>query len=161
MTKLELLIAALDEGHRELVIALEGLPDGDVWRRPHANLLSVGEIVGHVAYWEGVRLASAPDEGSTISSPLVDRAFRYYTGQVGAPVVLDLDSATLTAEILRVHAEARAALVALNPELGDPFPGPFQSTWRDCLQYMAFHVAYHTGQIYSARHIFGHETEDN
>ena len=161
MTDLELLISALDEGHRELVIALEGLPDEDVWRRPHENLLSVGEVVGHVAYWEGVRLASAPDEGSTIASPLVDRAFRYYTGQLGHSVALDLSSAQLIAEIQRVHAEARASLVATNPQLNDPFPGPFQSTWKDCLQYMAFHVAYHTGQIYSARHMFGHVTEDN
>ncbi len=161
MTTLELLISALDEGHRELVIALDGLPDEDVWQRPHDSLLSVGEIVGHVAYWEAVRLASAPNEGSNIKSPVVDRAFRYYTGQIGQPVALSLNSAELTAEIQRVHAEARASLVAANPKLDDPFPGPFQSTWRDCLQYMAFHVAYHTGQVYSARHIFGHKTEDN
>jgi len=24
-----------------------------------------------------------------------------------------------------------------------------------------FHVAYHTGQAYSVRHLLGHETEDN
>ena len=102
-----------------------------------------------------------PDEGSSIVSPLVSRDFRYYTGQVEQPVELDLGAEALAAEISRVHAEARAALIATNPSLEDPFPGPFQSSWADCLKYMIFHVSYHTGQIYSARHIFGHVTEDN
>lgn len=161
MTKLELLISVLDEGHRELVIALGGLADQDVWTRPNPNLLSIGELVGHVAYWEAVRLASAPNDGSTIESPLINRGFRYYTGQIGQPVVLNVTAEELTREVVRVHSEARAALLALNPDLEDPFPGPYQSTWRDCLQYMGFHVAYHTGQVYSARHILGHTTEDN
>ena len=34
-------------------------------------------------------------------------------------------------------------------------------TWASYLRYRAFHAAYHAGQAYSVRHIFGHKTTDN
>jgi uncharacterized damage-inducible protein DinB len=157
MTTLELLVQGLDEGHRELNIALGGLPDEDLWRRPHPNLLSVGEIVGHVAYWEANRTIG----DGQVQSPLLDEAFQYYTTQQSQPFTLEMGTKELSAELARIHAIGKASLIALNPNLDDPFPGQFQATWGDCLQYMVFHVAYHTGQIYSVRHMFGHATEDN
>jgi uncharacterized damage-inducible protein DinB len=62
------------------------------------------------------------------------------------------------AEVLRVHDLAKSFVV--DKKIADPYPGQWQ-TWGNLLQYQAFHVAYHTGQAYSARHLLGHETEDN
>lgn len=161
MSQLDLLLSALDEGYRELAIALDELPDEDVWRRPHANLLSVGEIVGHIAYGEATWLLLAGSGEPSVSSSFIDQRFRYYLRQLAEPVSLELGAEALAAEISRVHAEIRQSVLALQPKLEDPFPGESAMSWEDRIKYMIFHVASHTGQIYSARHIFGHKTEDN
>jgi hypothetical protein len=161
MSQLNLLISALDEGHRELAIALDGLSDADVWQRPYPNLLSVGEIVGHVAYGEATWLLPARVGGATVSSVFIDQKFRYYLRQIAQPVTLDMGAKAVAAEISRVHEEIRASILVLDPKLEDSFPGDTTISWGDRIKYMIFHVGYHTGQIYSVRHIFGHKTEDN
>ncbi|MEA2552859.1 MAG: hypothetical protein QOJ65_1035, partial [Fimbriimonadaceae bacterium] len=52
MAKLDQLIKAWDEGQWEFSLAFEGLADEDVWRRPHPQLLSIGELAGHIAFWD-------------------------------------------------------------------------------------------------------------
>lgn len=154
------LIEAWDESHRELVIALGGLPDGDLWKRAHPRLLSVGELAGHIAYWEAVQtmggdpldLAQLP-----IQSPLLNEGFRYYTTSVGRPLSLGLGSQEVLQEVKRIHAAAKAAIDGK----GKDDPHPKWGTWGNLVQYQVFHVAYHTGQVYSVRHLLGHETEDN
>ncbi len=167
MASLELMIAAWEEGHREFSIALEGLADDAVWLRPHPNLLSLGELAGHVAYYEAVMITgpgpdNQPDlDRVPIKSPLVDKAFAYYTDTLGKPVVLGLGAAELVAEFGRVHAEAKVALLRFERDSDDPIPGYAKATWGGNLQYLVFHVAYHAGQAYSVRHLLGHETPDN
>lgn len=163
MSSLQPLLDALDEGHREFKIALEGLSDADLWLRPHPRLWSVGELAGHVAYglalWvfgDGTyrtELANLP-----IQSPLLDPRFAYYALGPETPTKLDLGVTEVLAEVERVHRLAEAALKG--KEMSDAYPGQW-GTWGALVQYEAFHVAYHTGQIYSARHLMGHETEDN
>ncbi len=89
MSTLSTLFPAWDEGHRELAIALNGTPDGDLWTRPNPRLLSVGELAGHVAFWEAVRaegMGNKPDVAQLrIKSPLVDPGFHYYTHLVDKP----------------------------------------------------------------------------
>lgn len=165
MSELDLLVKALDEGHWELSEAFDGLPDEDVWRRPHPRLLSIGEIAGHITYWKALKLIGQepkPDLADLpIKSPLVDEAFRYYTVNVKEPKKLELGAKEVFDEATRVHNEAKAALMQLKPDLEDKVQGFQQSTWGQILQYQVFHVAYHTGQIYSVRHLLGHETKDN
>lgn len=163
MSTLAPLIAAWDEAHRELAIALDGLPDEAVWKRAHPRLLSVGEIAGHVAYWQAVWTlgegSDRPDlERLSVQSPLLDHAFRYYTTNVERPLQADLTAATLRSEVTRIHEAAKAAVGERG--FDDPAPQPWR-TWGNLIQYQGFHVAYHTGQIYSVRHLLGHETEDN
>lgn len=162
MSDLGPLIAAWDEAHREMGIALENIPAEDVWKRAHPRLLSVGEIVGHVAFWQAVSTLGGgspePDPSALpIQSPLISQAFRYYTQNVDQPVHLALDGQQLAQELAKIHAAAKRALATTNLE--DPHPN--WGTWGGLLQYQVFHVAYHTGQVYSVRHILGHETEDN
>ncbi|MBV6459789.1 MAG: hypothetical protein HONBIEJF_02942 [Fimbriimonadaceae bacterium] len=166
MLHLEHLVRAWDEAHRELAIAMGGLSDSDLWLRAHPRLLSVGELAGHIAFGEAA-LATKPSSGDVgrenipIQSPLVDRAFSYYTAIVNAPVRLELTTADVLRELTTVHGEAKSIVENLNPESHMLANGSDKATWGMVLQYMGFHVAYHTGQIYSVREVFGHETEDN
>ena len=155
MSSIQPLLNAWDEGHRELGIALEGISTEDLWKRAHPRLLSVGELAGHVAYWQAEWTQTHDASGP---SPLLNPGFRYYTSSVGEPTVLDMDASTLFAEVMRVHEIARATAAA--NEIESQCPGQW-GTWGVLVTYQGFHVAYHTGQIYSVRHLFGHETEDN
>lgn len=163
MSTLAPLIEAWDEGHREFAIALGEISTEDLWKRAHPRLLSVGELAGHVAYWQAVWVLGEGDprpdlERLPVRSPLLDHAFRYYTGSVDSPVRLDLDANRLLEEVMRVHEAAKAAVAVKGKD--DPYPGQWR-TWGAVVQYQVFHVAYHTGQAYSVRHLMGHETEDN
>lgn len=162
-TSLAPLLDAWNEAHRELNIALDGTPDADLWVRPHPKLLSVGELVGHVAYWQAVWLLgggnSSPDLSAlSVQSPLVQPAFRYYTGSVETPVQLEMSATELVSEVTRVHDAVLAEVRDF--DIDTPCPGQW-GTWGNIVQYQAFHVAYHTGQVYSVRHLLGHTPEDN
>jgi hypothetical protein len=156
MAKLDLLIAALDTAHWELGEALKGLPDADVWKRAHPRLLSVGELATHIAYWEDVGAT-----GGTSDSPFLKENARYFTSAIETPLMLDMGAEALYREVERVHEAVKAALVALQPDGEDVNPHREGWTWRQSVEYMAFHVAYHAGQVYSVRHLLGHETVDN
>src|SRR5690349_21614844 len=134
---METYLSVLEEGYYEVKSAFEGLADEHVWKRPAPGLLSVGELAGHIAYWEAVRLAGggADLEGHTASdltkckvrSPLIDHRFRYYTTTVEAPAPSD-EHLSMTAEqvcreLLRVHTEAVAHFKAQNPDLESTPPG--------------------------------------
>lgn len=163
MSTLSSLIDAWDEGHREFAIAMEGLSDEDLWKRAHPKLLSVGELAGHVAYWQGVWILGEGNDKAEIDklpiqSPLLNPAFRYYTSSVGEAFQLDLTAQQVLDELMHVHKAAKAHVFEKDKD--DPVSSQW-GTWGNIVQYQAFHVAYHTGQVYSVRHLMGHETEDN
>jgi hypothetical protein len=167
----EAYLRVLELGYYEVTFAFEGLADEDVWKRPAPGLLSVGELAGHIAYWEAVKLAGGeggepPDLAKCrVSSPLVDHRFGYYPTTIATPPSEQHRAMTaqqVCQELLRVHEEAVAHFKALNPDLDSGAPGwPPNYTYGEFLRYAAFHVAYHTGQMYSARHLLGEETPDN
>ena len=168
----EAYLEVLDLGYFEVTEAFKGLADVNVWKRPAAGLLSVGELAGHIAYWEAVRLASDGGEKAEsdltqcrVSSPLIDRRFGYYPTTIATPPSeqhLAMKAEQVCRELLRVHAEAVADFKARNPDLESTAPGwPPNFTYGEYLKYAAFHVGYHTGQMYSARHLLGEETPDN
>lgn len=168
---LETYLRLLDDGYFEIGEAFKGLADENVWKRPAAGLLSIGELAGHVAYGEMVHLASGGEDAESdpaqrkLSSPLLDTRFRYYpTTMETQPSEehLAMTAEQVYAELRRVHEESVAAFKELNPDLDSSPPGhPPNSTYRYWLGYMVFHLAYHTGQIYSVRHLLGEETPDN
>lgn len=157
MANLDLLLKALDTAQWEMSEAFKGLPDADVWRRPDPRLLSVGELAAHVAYWEA---HSFFGEGK-IDSPLTLPAARYYTSNSVEPFELPLGAEETLREVQRIHALCKAAFVADPHDSEEPNPNRGTWTWGSTLEYQAFHVAYHTGQMYSVRHLLGHQTVDN
>lgn len=163
----ETYLKLLDQGYYEVKFAFEGLADENVWKRPAPGLLSVGELAGHCAYWEAVRLAGEGDDLTKcrITSPLVAARFRYYPTTVttaDSEPALELTAEQVSSELLRVHEEAIAHFKALNPDPGAHIPGcPTGFTYREYLEYASFHLAYHTGQMFSVRHLLGEETPDN
>lgn len=163
MATIESLIGAWDLGYFELGEAFKEMPDADLWKRPHEKLLSVGEIAGHISYWEGNRMAKA----AMTESPLSHDGFRYYTSQVGEPVALEMGVEALHKEMTRIHEAAKEAV--LTHKDADPasqmpegmLPMLGGAAWANTPGYMVFHIAYHTRQIYSARHLLGHEPVNN
>ena len=83
----EACLKALEQGYYEVTFAFEGLADENVWKRPAAGLLSVGELAGHIAYGEALRLAgdSEAPETCRVISPLIDPRFQYYPTTIATP----------------------------------------------------------------------------
>src|ERR1043166_5145656 len=118
---LEAYLKLLDQGFFEVKFAFEGLADEKVWKRPAEGLLSVGELAGHIAYWEAVRLAGEGEDLSKckISSPLIDRHFRYHPSTLASELPDEARAMTceqVLSELLRVHKESIANFKALNPD---------------------------------------------
>lgn len=169
---LETYLKVLDLAYFEVKEAFSGLADENVWRRPAEGLLSIGELAGHIAYWQANKMAGeGPGDGKLdlskcrIQSPLIDHRFGYYTNTLEtAPSEehLAMTAEQVCAELLRVHAESTAYFKSLDPDLEKSAPGwPTWNTYGFFLSYGAFHVSYHTGQMYTARHLLGEATPDN
>src|SRR5690348_6358622 len=154
---LEVCLKLLEQDYFELGEAFKGLADENVWRRPAPGLLSVGELAGHIAYWEAIRLAGEGQDLSKcrVSSPLIDNRFGYYPTTLETPPSKEHRAMTaeqVYRELLRVHEESVAHFKALNPDPDTRIPGcPTGFTYGQYLEYAVFHIAYHTGQMYSAR----------
>jgi hypothetical protein len=167
----EAYLEILDEGYFEVGEAFRGLENEHVWKRPADGLLSIGEIAGHIAYWEAVKFAGEggtpyPDlEKCRVSSLLIDHRFRYYQTTLAnapSPEHLAMSAAEVGSELQRVHTMTMAYFKELNPDLESCPPGWSEGhTYHAFLTYAAIHIAYHTGQIYTVRHLFGEETPDN
>ena len=70
--------------------------------------------------------------------------------------------ARFTSGLLELARLATEVSQALAPDLDSTPPGWSPHwTYRSFLEYLAFHVAYHTGQMYSARHLLGETPPDN
>ena len=84
---LEIYLNLLELGYYEVKFAFEGLADANVWQRPAEGLLSVGELAGHSAYWQAVRMAGEGENLAKcrVSSPLVDNRFGYYPKTLATP----------------------------------------------------------------------------
>jgi hypothetical protein len=177
-------LEVLELGYYEAKEAFVGLADEHVWTRPADGLLSIGELAGHVAYWEAVKFAgdaggSGRDPATSpmighrfadlarcrITSPLIDHRFSYLPETLAnppSPEHLAMTAEQVCSELLRVHKEAIAYFRSLNLTAESPLPGwPASDKCGEFLKYAAFHVSYHTGQIYTARHLLGEQTPDN
>ena len=124
-------------------------------------------MAGHIAYWEGVKFAGEGEDLAKcrVSSPLIDSRFRYYPETLGTLPTeqqIAMTAEQVCEELVRVHREAMAHFKALSPDLASHPPGwPAHYTYGELLKYAAFHIAYHTGQMYTVRHLLGEETPDN
>jgi uncharacterized damage-inducible protein DinB len=156
MSESEMLWKLIDTSMWELGEAFSELNDDDVWRRMDPKLLSIGEICLHMSYWQMSYFLSAD-----YNSVLKNESARYYFHTIESPIQLEIGAEELYTELQRVQADAKAAFSAMNPDLDAQHPSRHEMTWRQILEYQTFHIPYHTGQIYSIRHLMGHETVDN
>lgn len=168
---MDIYLDLLDFCYFEVTEAFGGLSDENVWVRPTPSLLSVGELAAHVAYWEAVRFAGEGEDGSAlrdlsnckIKSPLLDPRSGYYTSTLEtrpSEAQQALSASQVLAELERIHHEAMGCLRERNPDLDDKAPH-WHSSYRELIKYVIFHVSYHTGQMYSVRHLLGDNTPDN
>ena len=156
MAEIELLTKALDSAHWELGESLSGMPDDDLWQRASPQLWSVGELVSHIGYWEAMSIL-----GDSYKNPLFSELTRYHSLPLGEGLNLPMSTQVLVRELSRVHLDCSKKLIEVPLDTQDLNPLRGNWTWGETLTYQAFHVAYHTGQIYSVRHLFNHETPDN
>ena len=166
MFHLQTYFEAWAEAQWEFSLAFKDLKDENVWRRPDPKLLSIGELAGHVAYYEALGSVGSWGENDgmpevPIKSPLIDARFGYYSSNIGDPVVLAIGAEELAAEVKRIFEESKAAIEAMNPLPTDMLPFSPNVSWLMFMRYRVFHVAYHTGQAYSVRHFLGDTPEDN
>lgn len=152
----DLLIRALDLAVWEMGEAFQGLEDRDVWKRPDPRLLSVGELATHASYWEAKSFFEEVPE-----SPLTANYSRYYTTSVDNPIESGLGAVAVLDEIKNIHDMCKNKFLSELPDLASNNPHREGWKWGFTLQYQAFHFAYHTGQMYSVRHLLGHTTVDN
>ena len=165
--ELRCILELLEQGFYELKFAFEGMDSINLWRRPAESILSAGEIAGHLAYWEAVRLAGEGEDLSlcNVKSLLVDNRFRYFSHNLPSEISPELAAMSpedVWFELQRVHAESLQNLDLINPDTDAKIPGdPSGFTYKQYLQYAVFHTAYHCGQIYTIRHLLGETTPDN
>ena len=152
---------AWDSAHWEFSLVFEDLQDEDLWRRADPRLLSVGEIVCHMVHAQ-TTYATKLDPASAIDSPLNRAEARYYLSNVDQPFSGDLSVEDVAREFDRVQKAVKAVFLQCDKERDAPleFDGPGR-TFGEFADYMVFHVAYHTGQAFSVRHLMGHKTNDN
>jgi len=152
---------AWDSAFWEYSLVFEDLNDTDLWVRPHQNLLSIGEITCHIVYYLTMyanKLAADP----VLASPLAIKEASYYLHNVGSPIQLKMSVSAVLQEVDRVQMAAKAVFLASTATRDEPlaFDGPGE-TFGAFADYMVFHIAYHTGQAFSVRHLMGHKTNDN
>src|ERR1044071_2501994 len=140
---LETYLKLLEQDYFELGEAFKGLKDENVWKRPAPGLLSVGELAGHMAYWEAIRLAGEGEDLTKckVASPLIDPRFRYYpntTATAPSEEHLSMSAEQVRSELLRVHEESLAHFKSLNPDLSGKVPGLGGWTYGAQLEYMIF-----------------------
>jgi len=98
-----------------------------------------------------------------LSSPLLDARFGYYTSNIETSPTDEqraMSAEQVFSELTRIHREATEFLKLRVTDLEAKAPY-WGSTYEELLKYMPFHAAYHTGQIYSVRHLLGETTPDN
>jgi hypothetical protein len=152
---------AWDSACWEFSLIFEEFADEDLWRRPDPKLLSVGELACHMAY-ALCTYSEKVEPGSGVESPLACSEASYYLHTVVEPVVLDMSVEEVVKEFDRVQKATKEVFLRSGATRETPlaFDGPGR-TFGEFADYMVFHVAYHTGQAFSVRHLMGHRTNDN
>lgn len=152
---------AWDSAHWEFSLIFEELSNTDLWLRPDPKLLSVGELTCHMANAQ-IGFAKKLDPACGIESPLARAEAGYYLSSVDQPIALPMTVEEVAQEFDRVQKAVKHVFLRSSAERETPlsFEGPGR-TFGEFADYMVFHVAYHTGQAFSARHLMGHRTNDN
>ncbi len=163
------LVEAWNWMYFEVDLVFDGIQAENLHRRPASNLISISEHCAHLVRSEASiverYLFGRPPEQWADS--LMRRAvFGWPPTMLESPVETDLALLTLAEvkdSLVREHERCLRSAQAL----ALPASHQFDDDWTRCrtvadrLRIAAYHVAYHMGQIYSARHMLGEETPEN
>lgn len=168
-TEVRSLVEAWHWMYFEVDLVFEGVRPENLHRRPGPDLLSISEHCAHLVRSEAsiverYLFGRPPEEWA---DTLMRRAvFGWPPTMLESPVEADLARLTL-AEVkdglIREHERCLRAAQSLTL----PAEHRFDDDWARCttvadrLRIAAYHVAYHMGQICSARHMLGEETPEN
>ncbi len=153
----------------ETDLAFGGLSPQNLHRRPGPGLLAISEHVAHVVRSE----ASIINRGLFGQSPrqwedclLRQPEFGWPPTMLEGPINPELERMSVDEVMdayLRQHSRCYELAQTCHLSPDHVFKDHWErcTTVRDRLRIAAYHVAYHTGQIYSARHLLGEETPEN
>lgn len=128
----------LDEGHARIVKCVGLLSDEQVWHRPNAHVVSVGNLVlhlsGNVGQWLNSTLGGDPDE-------------RYRDGEFEQPG--PIERAVLLAGLRSTLERAVEVIRSLDPECFERFWAVqgFHESGTAIILHVVEHFSYHVGQI--------------
>jgi hypothetical protein len=147
------LLALLDEAYNKpawhgpnLRGSLRGLRAAQVVRRPAPGRKNIWEIAIHAAYWKYavLRRISGQKRGSF---PL--KGSNWFPRDNADEPAWKADLELLD----RIHAELRAAVARLAPELLETKPRGSKHSYRRLIQGAALHDVYHAGQIQTLKRL--------
>lgn len=153
----------------ETDLAFGGLSEENLHRRPADGLLSVSEHVAHVARSEASivnRYLFGQEPNDWADCLFRQPEFGWPPTMLEGPVNAELSRMTVR-EVMDAYLEQHGRCYKLARGLDLEPDHAFEDDWsrvrtvRDRLRIAAYHVAYHTGQIYSVRHFLGEETPEN
>jgi hypothetical protein len=153
----------------ETDLAFGGLSEENLHQRPAPTLISVSEHAAHVARSEAsivnrYLFSQKPEEWADCLFRQAE--FGWPPTMLEGPVNPELARMSV-AEVMGEYLIQHERCYALAKTLTLPPDHVFEDDWlrirtvRDRLRIAAYHVAYHTGQIYAARHALGEETPEN
>lgn len=153
----------------ETDLVLGGIEERHLHLRPAPNLLAVSEHLAHVARSEAsiiCRYLAGQDDAEWQTSILTRDLFGWPPTMLESPIDPDLarmELPELKKEYLELHERCYRLALSLPLSADHSFEDGWDrvKTVRDRLRIAAYHVAYHAGQIYSVRHMFGEETPEN
>lgn len=146
-----------------------GLSEANLHRRPAPGLLCVSEHIAHLARSEAsiVNRYMFGQSRESLDDCLFRRPeFGWPPTMVEGPVnpeLARLTAAEVKSEFLRQHERCYSLAQTITLPADHRFDDDWArvTTVRDRLRIAAYHVAYHAGQIYTARHLLGEETPEN
>ena len=153
----------------EVDLMFEGLRPENLHRRPAPTLLAVSEHCAHLVRSEASivhRYLFGQAEADWADSIMRKRLFGWPPTMLESPVDPELASMSIQ-EVKGALLQEHERCLNLAQKLELPATHVFNDDWERCptvgdrLRIAAYHVGYHMGQIYTARHLLGEETPEN
>ena len=153
----------------ETDLVFGGLSESNIHKRPGPGLLAVSEHAVHVARSEASiidRFLFGRPQEEWADCLFRKKEFGWPPTMLESPVdpeLVKMSVREVEAEYLKQHNRC----YELAKTLKLPADHTFTDDWdrcvnvRDRLRIAAYHVGYHAGQIYSARHMLGEDTPEN
>lgn len=170
MSEFQTLVSTWERMSLDQTEAFEGIEDEHLHRRPAPEAPSISEIAAHIAYDDALlflgTILGLPIEKWGIDSPFIDERYQYPPHFLSSPIkqeLLSMNSTQIRDELQRVKDFIKEQLRNVDAPIDKALQtswGATRTVW-EIATYAIYHTAYHMGQIYLTRHIFGEKTPEN